>query len=176
MKSKDYCGTAQAAKILKVSVGTVQSMVKQEILLAWKTVGGHRRISLNSIEEFKQKNNHYGSEESALEFLGVSNSEAKKIKEEKLDEDTLSVFNLFLSNNAKNRGLIFSIEQLSKKIGIEKEKVVRSINWLRDIGAITIYRTEICDVYFINYFSEFSYDWIKPTKIVIENVDLKFIQ
>lgn len=176
MKNKDYCGTSQAAKILGVSVGTVQSMVEQEILIAWKTMGGHRRISLDSIKEFKQKNNQNSYEFLPLDVLGLGKSESKKIKEKNLDSDTLSILNLFLSLNARNRGLIFSIEKLSKKTGIQQDKVVSAINCLKDIGVITIYKTDICDVYFLNYFSELSNDWITPTKIVIENVDLKFVQ
>lgn len=48
-----YCGTSYAAKLLRVSVGTVQSLVETGSLKAWKTQGGHRRISLQSIQEYQ---------------------------------------------------------------------------------------------------------------------------
>jgi excisionase family DNA binding protein len=40
--------TAQAARMLGVSTSTVQKMVDQERVKAWKTLGGHRRIDLAS--------------------------------------------------------------------------------------------------------------------------------
>jgi len=47
----DYCGTTYAAKLLGLSVGTVQSLVERNELHAWKTQGGHRRISMPSIRD-----------------------------------------------------------------------------------------------------------------------------
>lgn len=44
-----YCSTTQAAKLLGVSLGTVQQMVEDGVLEAWKTSGGHRRILRESV-------------------------------------------------------------------------------------------------------------------------------
>lgn len=44
-----YCSTSRAAKMLGVSLGTVQQMVESGKLDAWKTAGGHRRIRLDSV-------------------------------------------------------------------------------------------------------------------------------
>lgn len=52
----DFCGTFYAAKLLGLSVGTVQSLVERGELEAWKTKGGHRRISLQSVREFQMRN------------------------------------------------------------------------------------------------------------------------
>lgn len=52
-----YCGTSYAARLLKVSVGTVQNLVESNSLKAWKTQGGHRRISLQSIQEYQLSHN-----------------------------------------------------------------------------------------------------------------------
>lgn len=41
---KPYYSTRTAAKLLNVSLGTVQKMVERGELAAWKTHGGHRRI------------------------------------------------------------------------------------------------------------------------------------
>lgn len=49
-----YCGTSYAAKLLNLSVGTIQSLVESKSLKAWKTQGGHRRISLQSIKEYQR--------------------------------------------------------------------------------------------------------------------------
>lgn len=55
--SEDYCGTSYAAKLLGLSVATVQSLVEKGEIEAWKTLGGHRRIALQSINDYLQKNN-----------------------------------------------------------------------------------------------------------------------
>jgi excisionase family DNA binding protein len=54
---EDYCGTTYAAKLLGLSVGTIQSLVEKNELQAWKTQGGHRRISMPSIREYQQRHN-----------------------------------------------------------------------------------------------------------------------
>jgi len=54
--SEDYCGTSYAAKLLGLSVATVQSLVEKGEIEAWKTLGGHRRIALHSINAYLAKN------------------------------------------------------------------------------------------------------------------------
>lgn len=49
------CSPGEAAKILGVSPRTIQSWVDNGILTAWKTVGGHRRITLESVERLKKE-------------------------------------------------------------------------------------------------------------------------
>jgi excisionase family DNA binding protein len=55
--SSDYCGTSYAAKLLGLSVATVQSLVEKGEIEAWKTLGGHRRLSLRSINEYLNRHN-----------------------------------------------------------------------------------------------------------------------
>lgn len=52
----EVCGTLYAAKMLGLSVGTVQALVEKDELRAWKTKGGHRRIYLDSVQEFRKAN------------------------------------------------------------------------------------------------------------------------
>ena len=47
------CGTSKAAQLLQLSVGTIQSLVDKQVLEAWFTQGGHRRISLESILQYQ---------------------------------------------------------------------------------------------------------------------------
>lgn len=54
---EDYCGTTYAAKLLGLSVGTIQTLVEKNELQAWKTQGGHRRISLPSILQYQRRQN-----------------------------------------------------------------------------------------------------------------------
>ncbi len=49
-QSRTECSTREAARLLGVSVSTVQMWVDGGELEAWKTVGGHRRVSMTSIE------------------------------------------------------------------------------------------------------------------------------
>ena len=53
--SDEYCGTSYAAKLLNLSVGSVQTLVEKNELVAWKTQGGHRRISIQSIYDYQNR-------------------------------------------------------------------------------------------------------------------------
>ena len=59
-RPEDYCGTTYAAKLLGLSVGTIQTLVEKNELQAWKTQGGHRRISMQSIRDY-QRRHHMSS-------------------------------------------------------------------------------------------------------------------
>ena len=50
--SEDYCGTSYAAKLMGLSVATVQALVEKGEIDAWKTLGGHRRIAISSINAY----------------------------------------------------------------------------------------------------------------------------
>jgi excisionase family DNA binding protein len=53
--SKPFYSTSEAAKLLGVSVTTVQGLVEAGRLAAWKTKGGHRRIPSDSVLAVKRK-------------------------------------------------------------------------------------------------------------------------
>ena len=55
MADTEYLSTRQAAIRLGVSLGTVQNMVENGVLEAWKTAGGHRRIPVASVEAMLAK-------------------------------------------------------------------------------------------------------------------------
>lgn len=50
--TSEYCSTRDAAQRLGVSLTTVQQMVENGLLDAWKTAGGHRRIRVSSVDAF----------------------------------------------------------------------------------------------------------------------------
>lgn len=50
MADIEYLSTRQAAVRLGLSLGTVQNMVENGALPAWKTAGGHRRIPVSAVE------------------------------------------------------------------------------------------------------------------------------
>lgn len=52
-KTPQFLSTAVAANMLGLSTTLVQSLVDKNELEGWKTRGGHRRISLQSIHDYK---------------------------------------------------------------------------------------------------------------------------
>ena len=53
----EFLTSSQAAKRLGLSMATIQKLVDNNILQAWKTFGGHRRISLASVLSYQSANN-----------------------------------------------------------------------------------------------------------------------
>ena len=51
----EFCSTKQAATLLGVSHRTVQLWVESGVLQAWKTAGGHRRITLASVNRLVEQ-------------------------------------------------------------------------------------------------------------------------
>ena len=51
-RAQEYFSTSQAAKLLGITVGTVQRMVETGLLAAYLTPGGHRRILSSSLNQF----------------------------------------------------------------------------------------------------------------------------
>jgi excisionase family DNA binding protein len=49
--AEEYCTTRDAAGVLGVSLRTIQVWVENGALRAWKTPGGHRRITVKSLEK-----------------------------------------------------------------------------------------------------------------------------
>jgi excisionase family DNA binding protein len=53
----EFVTSSQAAKRLGLSMATIQKLVDNNVLQAWKTFGGHRRISLASVMNYQSSNN-----------------------------------------------------------------------------------------------------------------------
>lgn len=60
-----HCGTGYAAKVLGLSTATIQKLVTKNELQSWKTRGGHRKITLASLEEYKNKLGKVGHQHSS---------------------------------------------------------------------------------------------------------------
>lgn len=95
--SDDYCGTSYAARLLGLSVATVQSLVEKGEIEAWKTLGGHRRIALHSLNAYLAKNNPQQARvdtdpKSRLRVLLVEDDEAtRELYQSYFDEWNLPV-------------------------------------------------------------------------------------
>lgn len=68
-----YCTTREAARRLGLSLGKVQKMAEDGELHAWKTSGGHRRVSIQSVEEHlrERQRGHLPQNESLRESIDV---------------------------------------------------------------------------------------------------------
>jgi excisionase family DNA binding protein len=53
MTVADVCTTQKAARMLGLSVTSVQQLVEAGVIEAWKTKGGHRRIPLAAVRAYK---------------------------------------------------------------------------------------------------------------------------
>ncbi|MGD9787248.1 MAG: response regulator [Sulfuricellaceae bacterium] len=66
--TSDICSTREAAQLLGVSLRTVQLWVESGVLEAWKTVGGHRRITVQSVEKLMEDRLKKNAPRSAAPF------------------------------------------------------------------------------------------------------------
>jgi excisionase family DNA binding protein len=57
-QAPQFLSTAEAARMLGLSTTLVQTLVDQGELKGWKTRGGHRRISLDSIMDYQNVSRH----------------------------------------------------------------------------------------------------------------------
>jgi excisionase family DNA binding protein len=53
LPASDHCSTLEVARLLGMAVRSVQMMVDRGELEAWKTPGGHRRISRESVQRWR---------------------------------------------------------------------------------------------------------------------------
>lgn len=68
---KEYYSTIETAKLLGVSVRTVQLWVENGALDAWKTAGGHRRIVAQSVDDYISKHQTKSSAASSKQRILV---------------------------------------------------------------------------------------------------------
>jgi excisionase family DNA binding protein len=66
----DVCTTQEAAKLLGISVTSVQHLVEAGEIEAWKTKGGHRRIPISAVRAYKEAPGAGGYEARAAGVAG----------------------------------------------------------------------------------------------------------
>lgn len=88
-ESSQFCGTTHTARLLGLSVGTVQKLVETKTLQAWKTHGGHRRISMKSISAYLNAN------QGAAEQTSEMNGKKPQILIVEDDENTRKMYDAF---------------------------------------------------------------------------------
>ena len=81
---KSFCTSTEAARLLGVSVATVQLWTERGRLVAWKTEGGHRRIQRASVDSLLYRN-------TAIQALATSDAAAssprRNLKVVAVDDD-----------------------------------------------------------------------------------------
>lgn len=98
------CSTSEAARLLGVSNTTVQIMVERGELQAWKTRGGHRRITLSSIDRLKslrESRIRTGRDSDLLAVLVVEDDQVLRV----LYEHRIQEWNLPLALNSVGDGM-----------------------------------------------------------------------
>jgi len=68
-----FCTSREAAKLLNISVKTAQLWVENGTLRAWKTPGGHRRITRQSIQDLLLERHRVLKQAPSRERAGQSN-------------------------------------------------------------------------------------------------------
>lgn len=84
-----FCSTKEAARLLGVSHRTVQLWVENGSLQAWKTAGGHRRITMESI------NRRVGARRDAIGAPGVPVDAGPQLKKVLMVDDDRTLLRLY---------------------------------------------------------------------------------
>ena len=100
---REFISTAQAARQLGLSLGTVQHMVEAGALSGWKTAGGHRRIWQDSVDALLARGRTHGG---TLRVLIVEDDKLLQT----LYRETFSTWPIPLELNIVNRGLDALVE------------------------------------------------------------------
>jgi excisionase family DNA binding protein len=84
-----FCSTKEAARLLGVSHRTVQLWVENGSLQAWKTAGGHRRITMESI------NKRVGARQEAISTAPAQGAPASLQKKVLMVDDDRTLLRLY---------------------------------------------------------------------------------
>lgn len=125
------CTTNKAAEILGVTAETIQLWIECDILKAWKTPGGHRRITLASIQKVANKDNALNASKLAddvadFTILYVENDEALADLTSQLLEN--------LNLNLKVRHVFNGRDALISFGGIKPDLLITDLNMPRMNG------------------------------------------
>lgn len=145
--SQQYVTTKFAAKMLKLSVATVQKLVEKEELTAWKTDGGHRRVLLSSINDYLIKKNMGDDSNKNLKVFIVEDDQPSAL----LYSKTIKTWNLPLEVeicesgiecvhllSKKKPDLIITDIKMERMDGVELVKFLKTSSEYQDIYIIVV--------------------------------------
>ena len=109
------------------------------------------------------------------ENVSISKKELGKLNEI-FNKDQLSayMFWLFMDYSARETGVIFSVKRIAKEMGVTLVTVYKKIEYLESRKILTVFRTDMCNVYFLNKFDDSLNDWVE-TKYDTKNLNIKLI-
>jgi len=87
-ETPEFCSTKQAAEMIGVSHRTIQLWVESGVLHAWKTAGGHRRITTASVLKLVDQRREAIGGHAAPALAPSANTEDGKKKLLIVDDDT----------------------------------------------------------------------------------------
>lgn len=150
--SKGYFSTSQVAKIFGLSVGTVQKLVGLNVLQAWRTEGGHRRIGIDSVIDYARKNSiliESNPVNSFAQILIIEDDEETAKMYKRFFEHWALPFEVLIYSSAIE--VLIDLHNLNPKIlltdldtpnmsGFEFIKVIRSRKQIKNLPIIVITR------------------------------------
>lgn len=120
MVLRTFCTTRQAASLLGVSLRTTQLWVESGLLEAWKTAGGHRRITRESVERLLYKTETDPRQPSALE--PDDTSQGLKILVVEDDANLSRLYSQVISSWPLQTELIFARNGVEALVKIGREQ------------------------------------------------------
>jgi len=152
--NSDFVSTKQAAVKLGVSVGTVQKMVENQILQAWKTAGGHRRISLSSLIEYLKKINVTPLSLNLTIYIVEDDINTAKLYEKTIKSWDMPVETVNCASGiecvyelSKNiADLIITDLKMDRMNGFELIKLLKSTPKFKDISTLVVTGLDIDEV------------------------------
>ncbi len=113
LKALDLMTTSDVAKELGVTIRSVQLWVERGALEAWKTPGGHRRITRASFDRMATAKKHPNAADpssTALRVVALENDEARQaLYQRTIESWGLPIEITFISNACE--GLIYIVER-----------------------------------------------------------------
>lgn len=111
------CSPGEAAKILGVSPKTVQLWMDGGILSGWKTVGGHRRVTVESVERLKQEGAMNGNAAAPSEKTGRATEDIYLGRQPILDrQQRIVAYELLYRSGASDRADIKNPMEASARV------------------------------------------------------------
>jgi hypothetical protein len=109
------------------------------------------------------------------DHLTISKKELGKLNEIfKKDQLSAYMFWLFMDYSARENGVIFSVKRIAKTMGITLATVYTKIQYLESKKILTVLRTDMCNIYFLNKFDDEMNEWVE-TNYDIKQLNVKLI-
>lgn len=108
-------------------------------------------------------------------YVSVSKKELGRLNEIfHKDQISAYLFWLFMDYSARETGVIFSVKRIAKAMGLTYVTVYKRIEYLESKKILTVFRTDMCNVYYLNKFDDKLNSWIE-TEYDVKNLNVRLI-